>query len=525
MLSQLTSLKSDPLDVLLFAVGLRLSQLAKMGDAKFKSLLDNRNFTIQMGSEAEGTARYFSVNNGSFSQHAGEASNPSLTITFKDSMTGVKLMTKGDATAFMMGIQNGDLKMSGDYSLLMWFNQVAKYIVPKVPEQLQPVVDHAKPLLVKAAPVAKDIFAKVQSLLGGNTEPSAKGTSKYFKDVKEDDKTSDTSEKSEGVIDNLKSKVQDVTDTLHEKLDNLGGEAKEKFEDLKATASEKLDDAKVKLDEVKETATDKLADVKEQAQEKIEDVKDTATDKLSDVKEEAAHKLDDAKAKLDDVKDTAADKLADVKADAADKVDDAKAKLEDTKEAAVNKLADVKDDAQAKLADVKTEAADKVDEVKAKLEDTKAQVADKATDVKAQAEDKLGTIKDDAKDKLAEVKDQAAQKLDAAKTADTKPSTESSTPSQTPEEKLAELKAQQASSITSQTQEIEAKHANDEVIAENVVTAAVKNDASPITNITVTRHEEKSEDKAASNDSNSKTESGKPAIVVQDKDGKSYTSK
>ena len=56
MLSQLTHIKSDPLDVLLFAVGLRLTQLAKTGDDKFKSLLDNRNFTIQLGSEAEGTA-------------------------------------------------------------------------------------------------------------------------------------------------------------------------------------------------------------------------------------------------------------------------------------------------------------------------------------------------------------------------------------------------------------------------------------------------------------------------------------
>jgi len=40
MLSQLTQIKSDPLDVLLFAVGLRLTQLAKMGDDKFKGLLE-----------------------------------------------------------------------------------------------------------------------------------------------------------------------------------------------------------------------------------------------------------------------------------------------------------------------------------------------------------------------------------------------------------------------------------------------------------------------------------------------------
>lgn len=36
MLSQLTQIKSDPLDVLLFAVGLRLTQLAKQAMTNLK---------------------------------------------------------------------------------------------------------------------------------------------------------------------------------------------------------------------------------------------------------------------------------------------------------------------------------------------------------------------------------------------------------------------------------------------------------------------------------------------------------
>lgn len=157
----LNNVKSDPLDVLLFTIGLRLSYLAKSGDSKFKSLLENRNFSIQLGSDTEQVYRTFSVNNGYFTQVADKLDEPNLTITFKDSMTGVKLLTKGDATAFMVGIQNGDLKMAGDYSLLMWFNQVAKFIVPKMPEKLQPVVEQAKPLLTKATPFAKELLAKV----------------------------------------------------------------------------------------------------------------------------------------------------------------------------------------------------------------------------------------------------------------------------------------------------------------------------------------------------------------------------
>ena len=247
MLSQLTHIKSDPLDVLLFAVGLRLTQLAKTGDDKFKSLLDNRNFTIQLGSEAEGTARHYQVSQGKFSQHAGAATEPTLTITFKDSMTGVKLLTKGEATAFMTGIQNGDLKMSGDYSLIMWFNQISKFIVPKVPEQLKPVVKQVKPLLEKALPMAQGLFNKVMSTVDGSSNTKQ---SKYFNadNTKSDDAKTDGDSK----IDTLKAKATELKDELVGKVDELKTEATEK------------------LDEVKTQVTEKLADVKDQAAEKAQ---------------------------------------------------------------------------------------------------------------------------------------------------------------------------------------------------------------------------------------------------------------
>ena len=70
---EMTHVKSDPLDVLLFVVGVRFAQLAHSDNTRFTSLLQNRNFTIQLGSEEEGIARYFTINNGKFSQHGGEA--------------------------------------------------------------------------------------------------------------------------------------------------------------------------------------------------------------------------------------------------------------------------------------------------------------------------------------------------------------------------------------------------------------------------------------------------------------------
>lgn len=255
MLSQLTDVTSDPLDMVLFGVGLRLLQLSKTGDSKFTQLLDNRNFTIQLGSEAENIARHYVINNGAFSQYAGKATEPTLTITFKDSMTGVKLLTKGDATAFMVGIQNGDVKMAGDYALLMWFNQVAKFIVPKVPEKFQPIVEQAKPLLEKATPIAKDLFAKATTLFAN-------------------------------VAENINEKSNQSKQFYTENSQQLKDVATNTLEDIKDTANTIKNDITEKVAEIKEETQETFNEIKEKIEEKQEIVENWDTQDVSpDVKQ------------------------------------------------------------------------------------------------------------------------------------------------------------------------------------------------------------------------------------------------
>lgn len=470
MLSQLSHIKSDPLDVLLFGVGLRLSQLAKSDNAKFKSLLENRNFTIQLGSEAEGINRYFTVKDGRFSQESGEATDPTLTISFKDSLTGAKLLAKGDAAAFMTGIQSGDLKMSGDYSLLMWFNQVSKFIVPKVPESLQPVVEHAKPLLEKAMPIAQGLFAKVQSLLGSD-EPTKK--SKYF----DEENTKDLKDVSDSKLDAIKSKATELKEEVSEKLGELKTEAKDKLDtlkedaseklaDIKETGSEKLDEAKAKLTDVKETTETKLADAKDQAETKLADVKETAQTKLTDVKETASDKLEATKAKVEEVKDKADSKLDALNEEAKEKISDAKQQAE----------TDVKPSLEA----LKVQAASKLNQ--GQVNTTNPTKTDSKSDTNKASDTKQAASK-------------ATIDLDDVKAKFGTEETDDLTPA------------------VAKSHQLEAKHADDEVIAKNVVTKAVEDDKSPITNISITRNESGDKD------------SGKPTITVQDKDGKSYTSK
>lgn len=466
MLSQLTQIKSDPLDVLLFAVGLRLTQLAKTGDDKFKGLLENRNFTIQLGSDAEQTSRYYQINNGTFSQHAGPAKEPTLTITFKDSMTGVKLLTKGEATAFMTGIQNGDLKMSGDYSLLMWFNQIAKFIVPKVPEPLKPVVEQAKPLIEKATPFAKELCSKAMAMIGGASAGKASGSSKYFNESNTKDVNAD-SETQASKLEILKAKAAEIKDDAVEKFDELKTEAKEKIDALKEDASEKLADIKDTANEKLGETKEKLDEVKAQAADKIDDAKETATEKLDEAKVTRDDKLADAKTKLEDVKDQAAEKLADVKSLAGEKLDEAKSKVEELKTQADDKLDALNEEAKEKI----SEAKDKVEQAKQTLTDETVSDSE-ASDNKA-IEEKYEAAKDtiNAKDSTDKAEDSTADDDSIrpdnvfAKSADN----DNLTPA------------------LRKSAEIEAKHASDEVIADNVKTSAVTDDKSPITNISITR--------------------------------------
>ncbi|WP_435979210.1 SCP2 sterol-binding domain-containing protein [Psychrobacter sp. DM4] len=159
-------IKSDPLDVLLAIVGYRLSMLADSDNEEFKALLADRNVTIEIASQESDIARYFTFDNGQFSQRSGHAEKADLTISFKDSITGVKLLTKGSLPAFMTAVQEGNLSIEGDYSLMMWFNKLAKHIVPTIPEELKPYIQKAKPYAYKAQQFAGHWFGVAKHKIG-----------------------------------------------------------------------------------------------------------------------------------------------------------------------------------------------------------------------------------------------------------------------------------------------------------------------------------------------------------------------
>lgn len=161
------NVKVDALDALLAAFGLRLQSLAKSRDNEsFNNLIKDRTICIQF--TAPGVARYFRFENGHFGQAMGTASDADLTVDFKDSMTGVRLLTKGDVAALMTAIQDGDVKVTGDYKLVLWLAGIGKQAAT-IPEEYRGYINQAKPLIDAAKPhvqSAKDLFAGLKHKLG-----------------------------------------------------------------------------------------------------------------------------------------------------------------------------------------------------------------------------------------------------------------------------------------------------------------------------------------------------------------------
>ena len=136
---------TDPLDLMVLGLALRMKQLARTSP-KFIELTHDRQFCIQIGTDL-GVARQILVNNGQIDTVSGDAQKADFILQFANSEQGVKTLIKGDPSAFMTGMQNGTIKMEGDFSLLVWFNQVARLIPPKVPKSVKDKIKIARQFL------------------------------------------------------------------------------------------------------------------------------------------------------------------------------------------------------------------------------------------------------------------------------------------------------------------------------------------------------------------------------------------
>lgn len=142
-----TDVTTDPLDLLVAGLVLRMKHLARTSP-QFVELIYGRQFRIEIGVE-NGVARQIVIDHAKVSSEATLNQIADFKLQFKDSEYAVKTLLKGDPSAFMTGMQTGDIKMEGDFSLLVWFNQAAKLIPPKIPKPIKQKYQQIRQLLSK----------------------------------------------------------------------------------------------------------------------------------------------------------------------------------------------------------------------------------------------------------------------------------------------------------------------------------------------------------------------------------------
>ncbi len=118
------------LRMLLWYRARRMEVLARI-HPEFIARLHGRDFTLQISSE-EGTARFFRIHHNRVMSRNAAHSTPSMTLHFASDDIGFALLSRANTNAFMAAMQSGEVKVSGDFSLLMWFMSIAPFMRPNL---------------------------------------------------------------------------------------------------------------------------------------------------------------------------------------------------------------------------------------------------------------------------------------------------------------------------------------------------------------------------------------------------------
>jgi hypothetical protein len=116
--------------LLLWALSLLMKKSAKK-NPDFQKQLEGKDFAFQLQTEDGAIVRQFVIKDQTVKSKAKAHQDPAFTISFKDADTGLAILTSKDKNAFMKGIQDKDIKISGDLSLVMWFQGISKHLKPK----------------------------------------------------------------------------------------------------------------------------------------------------------------------------------------------------------------------------------------------------------------------------------------------------------------------------------------------------------------------------------------------------------
>jgi len=113
---------------LLWVMAHLLKKAAKKNPA-CQEYIKDKDLVFQIQT-VSGSGRNFTVKDGKVKSSSGLAKEPTFALTFKDAQTALSILTAKDKKAFMVGIQNKDLVISGNFAEVMWFQGLTKFLKP-----------------------------------------------------------------------------------------------------------------------------------------------------------------------------------------------------------------------------------------------------------------------------------------------------------------------------------------------------------------------------------------------------------
>ncbi len=92
-----------------------------------------KELTFQIQTK-DGEGRHFMLRNAKVTSQAGLTRNAAFTMMFCDAARGFSILSAKDSqTAFLRGVGNGDLLLSGDFAEIMWFQGLTDFLQPEKP--------------------------------------------------------------------------------------------------------------------------------------------------------------------------------------------------------------------------------------------------------------------------------------------------------------------------------------------------------------------------------------------------------
>jgi ubiquinone biosynthesis protein UbiJ len=117
--------------ILLWLLGRMLSKASK-NSPELQKQLEGKELGFTLLTMDGKVARSFRVAGQRISSCSGTLDAPAFTMGFRDAAYAHQVMTaKNKQLAFMQGIQDKNITIKGDAALVMWFQGLFKYIMPK----------------------------------------------------------------------------------------------------------------------------------------------------------------------------------------------------------------------------------------------------------------------------------------------------------------------------------------------------------------------------------------------------------